>query len=805
MPRVLLDRDPLLEPTRYRFMDAPWPVSWIGPVQFDADGAGVWAFRCKFNHSGETLRVHVSADQRYHLYLDGRRVGRGPERGDLRHWMYNSYDLDVTAGAHTLVAIVWWCSPTSPTPPPWAQQTQRPGFLLMAEGDKAPEISTGHGHWDFRAVTGVGFDPVPSINWFADAIGWRVKVDGQAYPWGIERGECDGWQPARVLHAAAVASVVWESHPYWLLRPALLPEMREARFAGARVRHIEEVPDADTILVPVNAQHHIAAEEAGWTELLRDHRALELPPHTRRRVVVDFQTYLCGYTGLTTSGGAGATVRVRWAESLFIHDASKQKTPAQATQKGNRSEITGRHFTGFCDTFTTDGGAARAFESLWWKSGRYVEIYVETHSEPLTIDALAFTETAYPYDFTAKFNSSDPRLENVIPIALHTLKMCSHETSTDCPYYEQLNYTGDTRLQSLVAMTCSRDDRLVRKSILLFDWSRTGDTWTSGRYPTRSVQTIPTFAMWWVAMVYDYAMYRGDLLFLRQVMPGVRAVIERWRQQIDETGLLKLPAGWNFVDWVKGWQAGMSNPVPDVGCGITQWQFVYTLMLAAELEGIVNEPLLAQRHVQTAAALAATAERTFCVPERGLFADDPAHIRFSEHAQVLALISGQLSTSIAAAVANGLLTDGGLARTSIYFSHYTFEALAKIGRIDVLINRMNLWFEHERMGLFTLLEEPEPSRSDCHAWGAHPVFHYFASILGIRPAAPAFTKVMITPKLGPLEWAAGEMIHPLGSIRTKFERHGESVSGEIELPPGVTGELVLPDQRVALTPGLSRF
>ena len=33
------------------------------------------------------------------------------------------------------------------------------------------------------------------------------------------------------------------------------------------------------------------------------------------------------------------------------------------------------------------------------------------------------------------------------------------------------------------------------------------------------------------------------------------------------------------------------------------------------------------------------------------------------------------------------------------------------------------------------------TRSDCHAWGAHPVFHFYATVLGIRPAAPGFRRV----------------------------------------------------------------
>ena len=75
-------------------------------------------------------------------------------------------------------------------------------------------------------------------------------------------------------------------------------------------------------------------------------------------------------------------------------------------------------------------------------------------------------------------------------------------------------------------------------------------------------------------------------------------------------------------------------------------------------------------------------------------------------------------------------------------------------------------------------------------WGAHPIYHYFATVLGIRPAAPGFAKVRIEPQLWPLTWAKGKLPHPKGFITVDFAIKDDKLSGTVELPEGVTGEFV---------------
>jgi len=54
---------------------------------------------------------------------------------------------------------------------------------------------------------------------------------------------------------------------------------------------------------------------------------------------------------------------------------------------------------------------------------------------------------------------------------------------------------------------------------------------------------------------------------------------------------------------------------------------------------------------------------------------------------------------------------------------------------------------------YTFAENPEPTRSDCHAWSASPNYDLLATVCGIEPAEPGFKSVRIEPHLGPLTWS----------------------------------------------------
>jgi hypothetical protein len=269
----------------------------------------------------------------------------------------------------------------------------------------------------------------------------------------------------------------------------------------------------------------------------------------------------------------------------------------------------------------------------------------------------------------------------------------------------------------------------------------------------------------------------------------VRATINHFLALLNEEGILGVPPGWNFEDWAAGWRVGNPPHGTTSPSGLLNWHLIYTLTLAQQLEENFGEPELAQLFRRRRQSLAERVVKVFWDEGKRLFADDLSHENFSEHTQCLALLSGMVDNKLVSKVAQGLLEDPDLTRTTIYFTHYLFEVYRFLGQEEAFFNRLSLWFDLPAQGFKTTPEQPEPSRSDCHGWGAHPLFHYFATILGIRPETFGFNRVVIRPLLGPLKEVTGSLVHPKGRIEANLTIRDGKLNGSISLPDGVPGIL----------------
>jgi hypothetical protein len=153
------------------------------------------------------------------------------------------------------------------------------------------------------------------------------------------------------------------------------------------------------------------------------------------------------------------------------------------------------------------------------------------------------------------------------------------------------------------------------------------------------------------------------------------------------------------------------------------------------------------------------------------------------------------------AVMKQVLGDPTLIQCTFYFRFYLFRALKKVGLGDEYVNQLDPWRQMLALGLTTWAEEPEPTRSDCHAWSAHPNFDLLATVAGIEPAAPGFREVEIRPHLGPLKQLRATLPHPQGDITVSYERQGEGLVADVILPERLSGWFYWRGKKVTLHGG----
>ena len=108
-----------------------WKAKWITYPGISGTEYGVYLFRKNFTLDTEDkyFIVHVSADNRYKLYVNGQYVGNGPARGDLMKWYFETIDLApyLKKGENVIAAEVWNFAEYRPI----AQFTYQTRFIIQ--------------------------------------------------------------------------------------------------------------------------------------------------------------------------------------------------------------------------------------------------------------------------------------------------------------------------------------------------------------------------------------------------------------------------------------------------------------------------------------------------------------------------------------------------------------------------------------------------------------------------------------------------------------------------------------------------
>jgi len=732
--------------------------------------------------------VRVSADNRFVLFVNGQRVGDGPARGDLSHWRYERFDLAplLHAGKNLITATVWNWGVFAPI----SQMSDRTAFLLESEATGAEGISTPEG-WEVEIESGhraLDRRSVDLKTYFASGPGEEINAALYDWNWQLETYAGSNWVAVATPMRDSVHGGVNKAHSadttgdnFWGLVPDGLPHMEYAATSAGEIVRVDVVNRG--AVAPEVSQFPAAA--------------VKVPPGSHVHILLDRKTLTTAYPILTVSGGKGARILLTYSEALYDKEI----------HKGDRDEVGDRTARGLKDSFVPDGGEHRVFEPLWWRTWRYLDLDVETAGEPLTLDSLAAQFTAYPFEERATFESDDQELKKIWEISWRTARLDAHETYMDTPYYEQLQYVGDTRIQALISYAVAGDDRLARQALEAFDDSRFPDGITRSRYPSSLAQTIPTFSLLWVGMVRDYWMYRPDPGPAKASIAGTRTVMDWFAKYEQPDGLLKQLPWWSFVDWVP------SGTIPTYDAKgescVTTLEYLGALEDAAALEKGLGDPLRAERYQMRAEHVRGGLYGQCWSGERGLLADTPDKKNFSQQANILGVLYDVVPKERRNQVLRQMLvvepgtTPNGVLSASYYFRYYLARALEHTGTADLYLNSIDPWRKLLPLHFSTWPEIPGDTRSDSHAWTSHPIYDLLTLVAGIEPASPGFATVRIAPHMGALPSLTATYPHPEGTISVKYASEGKGLNATITLPGKLSGSFVFNGKEWPVKPGLN--
>lgn len=632
--------------------------------------------------------IKLSADSKYKLYVNDLFVCYGPARGDRQVWYYDEPDIlpFVKAGKNRIrIEVLYYRNPTE-------------------------NINYGIAH---GACPGLFFDS-----------------DGCPFANLREQNE-NGLLPEWKGHFVCGFNIVRESEGF---SPLMIME---------HIRGAEKCADGESGK-PENAKEwttpflynawQISNEVSPGNLMKRpipfmylEKRTFELPENSlikkgeTKIFTFDAGAEETGFVNILLSGNAD--IKLLYSESFYIKNNDGKYI------KKRRDDSASGSLLGFSDICEN----VKCYSPFWYRTFRYIELTVTASYEDVNIENLYYYETGYPLSVKTSYTGNDATEAKIWDISLRTLKRCMQETYIDCPFYEQLQYVMDTRSQALYTYEVSGDDRLAREAIRAFAGSQRYDGLINAAAPSTASNVIPGFSIYFILMISDHLNYFNDRLFARQFLGNVDRVLDYFDKNIDERGLVGKNGGlnnpferfWSFIDWTKEWNETNGVPTAIKRGPVTMESLLYIMGLTAGAE--INRKCGREdtaKEYEHRAENVRNAVRKYCISPEGFVTDGPLDNRISQHCQVFAALTDILpGEQLKSNLEETLEHEEKYAKCSVAMLFYLLRAMEKTGLYEKYFDKkMEIYRWMLDMHLTTCVEDDVRQRSDCHGWGAVPLY-----------------------------------------------------------------------------------
>ena len=678
-------------------MTPPEGAVWIGPAHaFDLAGAYL-NFRADLvlEKAPQTALLHLSADSRYRLWVNGAFVGRGPER---------SWPASMAVDVHEVA-----------------------GFLRAGVNRIAVQVfSPGHSHFAYvhRGACGmIGWVTVEGAVALVSGPGWRVRRDGSwaenvarvsIYGTGVEDrdlGREEDWQEADAGAWEAARVVQGATGPIWAgLRGRVTPQpMEEMRWldepfelgVAPAVRPSPD-PHMDLRGLVAGAQFLRRNRNEAFEGFDAEYSKIPPAPGDTRLFVFDL--------GESRACIAGAEVVAKGGERLLVSYAEKLRDgrlllsdPATYCRMRPTDRFTLRPGPQLVEGFTARGA-------------RYVIFALEGGAEARFFARLP----RYPLD-ERPLPALDAPLDAVAAMCRRTTLSCLQDGFVDGVWRESSLWLGDAVAQDWALRALTDDPRPL---LFAIDMAAEGAD-AEGLLPSVLPGEVPAYA------VTDYNFSWVELLSGAASHPGISAPRDLWHRHWPvlqrllgrlaalrgADGLIRNPPGRRlFLDW-----SAMDRGEPNLALNL---RYLHALHLAAAMAKALG---LAEPWEGQAKGLSQAIAQL-----RGPdgWRERPGGAEASQLAMALLILTGLSEAPQDMAdriVARSLaaLEAPGPALASPFMHHYLFQALHALGRDDdirrIIAHRWGAWVAAGDVTTRENWSIDFPDGSAAHGFSAHPL------------------------------------------------------------------------------------
>ena len=120
---------------------------------------------------------------------------------------------------------------------------------------------------------------------------------------------------------------------------------------------------------------------------------------------------------------------------------------------------------------------------------------------------------------------------------------------------------------------------------------------------------------------------------------------------------------------------------------------------------------------------------------------------------------------------------------------------------NLYLDQLEPWYAMLNEGLTTFEEGDYDDRSDCHAWGSSPLYHFMSIVGGISSSKPGFKEIEVKPSFGTLTEIKLNVPHPDGELRMQLVKNDGEIKGSVVLPESVAGTFIMNGKKIKLTSG----